>query len=134
MPDYTNWGMSSPMGPRLRAVVEEQLVADLRRYGVEDTIIRFDWSECCIEGHNCEYLDGYVENFSGVYLFDANDNFVADGWMEFIHEPNFFLVYWDHLTFTDSTPYTGKKQIGIPPHVWQQIPDHLKFNYEKYRM
>ncbi len=133
-PDYINLGLSTKMGPQLRFLVEKQLVDDLHFYSNELFQIKFDWSDSCIEGHGTEYLDGILDNFSGIWLFDVNDNFVAEGWLEFIHEPNFFLVYWDHLEFAAPRLGNGKLQFGIPPHIWQKIPDFLRWRYEKKRM
>ena len=133
-PDYNNLGLSTPMGPRLRALVEEQLIDDLCNYGIENFTIKFDWSRSSIEGHDGEYLDGYLENYSGIKLFDVNDNIIAEGWMDFIHELDFFLVYWDHLEFLDPRFSNSKLKFGIPLHIWQKIPEFLKWNYEKERM
>ena len=122
------------MGPRLRVLVEEQLIDDLCNYGIENFPIKFDWSKSCIEGHDDEYLDGYLENYSGIKLFDLNDDIIAEGWMDFIHVPDFFLAYWDHLEFLDPRFSNGKMQFGIPPHIWQKIPESFKLNYEKDQM
>jgi hypothetical protein len=78
-PDYINLGLSTSMGPQLRTFVEKQLVDDLLFYSNELFQVKFDWSDSCIEGHGTEYLDGILDNCSGIGLFDVNDNFVADG-------------------------------------------------------
>lgn len=133
-PNYSNLGCSTSMGPQLRAIVEMQLVDDLHFYSNELFRVQFDWSESCIEGRNCAYLDGILDNFSGIGLFDVNDNFIAEGWLEFIHEPDFFLVYWNHLDFAAPRLGNSKLQFGIPPHIWQKIPEFLRWRYEKERM
>lgn len=107
-PNYTDLGLSSQMGPELRSLVERHLVEDLKFYGI-DKELHFDWSDSCIEGHDTNYLDGSLENFSGIAVFDNHENSVADGWMEFIHEGDFFLAYWNYVTTWES----DKKLSGI---------------------
>jgi hypothetical protein len=94
------------MGPELRSLVERHLVEDLKFYGI-DKELHFDWSDSCIEGHDTNYLDGSLENFSGIAVFDNHENLVADGWMEFIHEGDFFLAYWNYVTTWESDKKLG---------------------------
>lgn len=123
------------MGPQLRALVEKQLLEDLKHYSASPKYLKFDWSESCIEGHDTSFLDGHVENFSGIAIFDDNDELIAEGWMEFVHEGNFFLAYWDYLTIWENDKKVfDKRRPGIPDHVWVQIPDDIKWNYEKERI
>lgn len=79
-PDHSNFSFADCMGVQLKSEVE-----------------RFDWSDCCIEGHRTKYLDGAVENFSNIMVINANEELVADGWMEFIHEDGLFIAYWEFL-------------------------------------
>lgn len=131
-PNYTDMNFASSMGPKLQQLVESQLLIDLKNYGVDRSDLRFDWSDSCIEGHRTNYLDGSLENFSGIAVFDDANNIVADGWMEFIHEGSFFLVYWQFVTTWKGDEKLGeKKDAGIPEHVWQQIPDSIKPNYSQ---
>lgn len=81
---FSTYGFANQMGPRLRQLVEEQLMKDLQHYGISSQKMRFDWSESCIEGHAANYLDGSLENFSSISLYDEHNNVIADGWMEFI--------------------------------------------------
>ncbi|QMW02970.1 hypothetical protein [Spirosoma foliorum] len=134
-PDYQNLGLSTIMGTQLRLLVETQLLAELTNYGLETNNLKFDWSGSCIQGHDASYLDGQLENFSGIFLFDTNDQLIVDGWMEFIHEGNFFLAYWEFIAvWEEQKKVFEKAKPGIPDHIWQQIPDDLKWNYEKERL
>ena len=81
-PDYTSFGLSTSMDTQLRAVVEKHLLEDLYYYSQKENL-KSDWSESCIEGKDTKYMDGSLENFSGNFLYDNNNNLVADGWMEF---------------------------------------------------
>lgn len=129
-PNYADLGFATTMGPKLRKVVEDQLVIDLRNYGVDNPELRFDWSESCIEGKCTDYLDGSIDRFSGISIFDSHDNIVAEGWMEFIQEGDLFLVYWDTLsTFQVNKRIGGKQRPGIPDHIWAKIPDDIKPTY-----
>lgn len=125
--DYSNLGFSSTMGPQLRKLVEQHLINDLKHYGVDEPVLKFDWSDSCIEGHDADFLDGSLENYSGIAVYDANDIIVADGWMEFILTGDFFLVYWDDLTtWQEDQQVSSKEEFGIPDHIWQQLPDDIK--------
>ncbi len=134
-PDYTDLGFADRMGQQLKTLVEQQLSDDLRKYKVDLPELNFDWSDSCIEGHRTDYLDGSVENFSGIAVFDNQDNFVADGWMEFIREGNFFLAYWEFVTTWDNgKKLKEKKEVGIPAHIWRQIPDDFKNTYKDKKL
>ena len=69
------------MGPQLRSEVERQLLSDLREYAVEVDGLRFDWSETSPEGHRTFFLDGELENWSGVRVIDIDGNIQAYGWL-----------------------------------------------------
>jgi len=123
------------MGPQLRKLVEEQLIVDLRYYYIDKPVLKFDWSESCIEGHDAVYLNGYLENYSGITIFDEADCLVADGWMDFVLAGDFFLVYWDFITtWNEEERLANKSQPGIPDHIWLQIPDDIKGTYKNERM
>ena len=134
-PNYTDLDYAARMGPRLRALVEEQLVNDLNNYGVSGAVLKFDWSRSCIEGHCTDFLDGSVENFSGIAVFNSADELVADGWMEFVHDGEFFLAYWEFVeTYDGEKKLAEKKQVGIPKHIWQLLPEQLKPGLMEARM
>ncbi|GAB4029725.1 hypothetical protein [Spirosoma jeollabukense] len=131
-PNYIDLGLSPPKGPQLRTLVDKQLVADLASYGIAGLGLKFDWSNSCIEGHDSSYLNSDLENYSSILVFDEHDNLVADGWMEFIHEGDFFLVYWDYITiWQNGGKIFVKSEDGLPDHVWAQIPDSIKRNMKK---
>lgn len=133
-PNYQELGFSTSMGPQLRALVEKQLLADLKVYSVDSGDLKFDWSDSCIEGHDTSFLDGQVENFSGIAIYESNQ-LIAEGWMDFVHEGPFFLAYWDYVTiWKNGKKVFDKRKLGIPSHVWEQIPDDIKWNYEKERL
>jgi hypothetical protein len=125
----TGLGYSDSMGPRLRAFVEEQLVADLRHYGVSRDDLTFDWSESCIEGHRMTHLDGAFENYSGVQVLGGGGEVVADGWMDFIEggDGRPPVIFWNFLTLVEGgLGREVKNQPGLPQHVWQRLPDTIK--------
>lgn len=114
-------------------LVEQQLCNDLRVYGIMENKFKFDWSESCIEGHDTVYLDGEVENFSGINIFNEKDEHIADGWMEFIYEPTyeFFIAYWEFLRFFDlGKEINIKDKVGIPHHIFNEIPENVRFRYK----
>ena len=84
-PNYFSRRLSCCMGKKLRKEVERQLLIGLEQYNVSVDGLKFDWSESCIEGKCASYLDGSLENFSGIRLFNKNDEFFAEGWMNFIY-------------------------------------------------
>lgn len=134
-PDFDALGCADRMGPKLRALVEFQLVADLKHYGIRDGGLKFDWSDSCIEGHRTEHLDGSVENFSGITVYDLENMLIADGWMEFIHEGDFFQAYWEFVrTWNGDQKLKEKKEVGIPAHIWKLIPGSARSNYKAERL
>jgi hypothetical protein len=68
-------------------------------------------------------------------FYDINDNLTAEGWMEFVNGGEFFLAYWEFIeTWDETQKLAEKKEIGIPKHIWRQIPDDLKPIWKKYRL
>jgi hypothetical protein len=132
-PNYIELGFADKMGPELKVLVEEQLSDDLKVYGMTADLFHFDWSDSCIEGHDTSYLDGEVENFSGIKVFNEHDNLIAEGWMEFIHEPpyDFFIAYWEFLTLFEGDQGAYIKNSGIPLHVFVKIPEAVRENYKE---
>ena len=65
------------MGDKLRKEVERQLADDIRHYGVDDAGLKFDWSECTMEGHWAQDYEGHLENYSGIKVFNAKDKLIA---------------------------------------------------------
>ena len=123
------------MGPQLRKLVEQQLLEDLLHYRIVDEALKFNWSSSCIEGHSANHLDGSLENFSSIALYNERSFIVVEGWMEFILASEFFLVYWDDLTtWNNSEQVANKKHFGIPPHIWEKIPTSIRASHKKYKM
>jgi hypothetical protein len=117
------------MGPRLRAYVEQQLLDDLRHYGIDPGVYKIDWADACQEGHCTSYMDGNLEELSGINVLGPDGEVVADGWMDFIHgggnHPLF--VFWLFLAIGCGTSrHEVKRDVGIPVHVWERLPDSTK--------
>ncbi|WP_412564553.1 hypothetical protein [Thalassobius sp. MITS945101] len=130
-------GSSDCMGPKLRAFVEEKLIADLNQYLPEQrtyqrTDIRFDWSECCVEGHRIRWLDGEIENFSGIAVLHKDNGLIAEGWMEFIEAEDGLEVFWWFLTGADQTGITGKDANTVPSHVWNRLSTEVRILWRNY--
>jgi hypothetical protein len=52
--------------------------------------------------------------------------------MEFIHEGDFFIAYWEFVKTFDNEKVVGQKdKPGIPEHIWEKLPDNIKPNYLK---
>jgi hypothetical protein len=114
------------MGDRLRAVVEAHLMRDLKKYNIHNTDLHFDWSQSYGGGRSFTYLDGKVENFNRIIVFDRDNNLVADGCMDFIANRFFFLAYWDLVTtWRNGDILKEKKEQGMPMSVWRQLPEAL---------
>jgi hypothetical protein len=117
------------MGIPLRVEVERQLLDDLAAYGVPSRGLRIDWSDSCQEGHVTYALGGTLEDQSSVTGWAADGSLVAEGWMDFIHGggSNPLFVFWYFLTLhTAEGERAVKDQIGIPDHVWKQLPDKTR--------
>jgi hypothetical protein len=55
--------------------------------------------------------------------------------MDFIHEGDFFLAYWDFVTvWQHNKKVFDKTKPGIPDHVWRQIPDKIQWNHKQDRL
>lgn len=123
------------MGPQLRELVEQQLLKDLKHYKIDQPNLKFDWFNSLVEGRSAKYLDGMIENYSSILVLDEANRIVADGWMEFLLEGDFFLTYWDHITTREGKKKLAEKQMpGIPKHVWKQIPEEIKGKFKEKRM
>ncbi|RKP55579.1 hypothetical protein D7Z26_10375 [Cohnella endophytica] len=98
-PDYHDMGMSITMGNELRKFVEDQLVKDLFYYYKFTGELRFDWSDSCVEGEDLNYLDGSLDRYSGIMIFNANDEPVADGLMDFeyLMKSDQLIIFWVYL-------------------------------------
>ncbi|RFZ95218.1 hypothetical protein D0C36_06735 [Mucilaginibacter conchicola] len=117
MTDFQKYGMSISMGPLLRQYVEKQLIQDLNYYQELKESLHFDWSDSCIEGQSAKYLDGVLENFSGISVLNEQLQIVAHGWMEFVFMDT-PVIYWDLLTI-NSTEMKNKP--GLPKHISDRL-------------
>ncbi|WP_321830145.1 hypothetical protein [Thalassovita sp.] len=130
-------GSSDCMGPKLRAFVEEKLIADLNQYLPEQQTyqrsdIQFDWSARCVEGHRMRWLDGEIENFSGIAILHKDSGLIAEGWMEFIEAEDGLEVFWWFLTGVDQTGFTGKDTNTVPSHVWNRLSTEVRTLWRNY--
>ena len=117
-------GLAMTMGPKLKAEVERQLLNDLEIYHVFAGELRFDWSNSCIEGKCMNYLDGSLDCFSGIMIYDAADQLVCDGWMDFyyIEDRDQLIVYWDLLDiYIDGIEVEKKSDFEMPEHIKTKI-------------
>jgi hypothetical protein len=107
-PNYTELVFSALMKPNLRNKIEEQLSNDLMEYDLKEDKLKFDWSEIVAEGKSPIYLDEEVDivSFSGINVFNVNDQFVAEGRVGFKYDisENFFIAFWESLTFNLNKP------------------------------
>lgn len=131
-PNYNNFGLSYPMGEKLRKEVERQLSNDIKHYGINNEILKYDWSESVIEGRYSKVLDGHMNNFSYIKIFNSMDEIIAEGWIDFIHEEQYdlFIVYWDQLDLYENGNTKEGKEFGIPDYIYQKLPNDLKVKYK----
>ena len=116
-PNYSSMGLARCMGPALKQEIERQLNRDLEHYGASIVGFRYDWSDSCIEGKCIAWLDGVLENFSGIRVFNEHDVLLATGWMEYIEVGSNLIIYWDWLKiYQGETVIPAKSSFGIPSH------------------
>jgi hypothetical protein len=125
------------MGPSLREFVESQLLLDLKNYippgsTIRASDIRFDRSESCVEGHRTRWLDGDIENFSGIAVFDLNRGLVAEGWMEFIETEIGLEVFWWYLDSDDDLSIQSKSSNDLPQHIWDRLDDAARSKWFRH--
>ena len=113
------------MGPFHRAEVERQLLADLAYYGIAPSGLSIDCSGACQEGHCTQVLDGTLEELSDITVVDASGNWVARGWMDFVHGggANPLFVFWLFLSVRKDGQFQQLKSAPtIPSHLWDRLP------------
>ena len=130
-------GFSDCMGPELRKFVEGQLFNDLETYlqsaeMVDLGSVRFDWSDSCVEGHRTHWLDGEIENFSGIAIFDHNQNRIVEGWMEFIETEVGLVVFWWYLTGGEFHHIQSKNSNNVPKHIWEKLSAEVRTQWSRY--
>ncbi|MBX8803244.1 hypothetical protein HBA92_21185 [Ochrobactrum sp. MR28] len=129
-------GFSDCMGPKLRELVERQLLNDLNNYLTPETIAelteaQFDWSDSCIEGHRTYWLDGDIENFSGIAIYDQMKNLIVEGWMEFIETETGILVFWWFLS-GPALKTQPKASNRVPRHIWGRLSNEERCRWIEY--
>tara|TARA_Y100001933_G_C18807561_1_gene483559 strand:- start:147 stop:569 length:423 start_codon:yes stop_codon:yes gene_type:complete len=125
-PNYTDLGMASTMGPNLKEYVEKELVIGLKFYNCHVEDYKFDWTDSCIEGRCTRYLDGSLDRFSGIRVFNEKDELIAEGWMEFIfmRSINKLFIYWEFLDLiTNGKAKEVKSQCGIPTYIFERLDE-----------
>jgi|GEM_PF-6461377 len=122
--------LHTSMGVKLKELVESQLVKDLAHYKILKQSLSFDWSQSYGTGRNSTFLDGTIQNFARIILFDQSGNLVADGCMDFICNRIFCVAYWDLVTtWREGNILCEKKEQGVPFHIWKQLPAAMMSKY-----
>jgi hypothetical protein len=108
--------------------VEQQLLEDLRHYGVNLSDLRFDWSQVVQEGHWTDYRGRMLESLSDIALRDSDGRLVAEGWMDFVSasadkdsEPTIFWLFLSLVA--DGDLKEVKTDAFLPSHVWEALTD-----------
>jgi hypothetical protein len=117
------------MNAVLLGEVERQLLADLEHYEVTSEELRFDWSECCQEGHCTRVLGGELEDQSSVCVVSGSGEPIAEGWMDFIHGggTNPLFVFWLFLRVRRNGQWVKVKSDNtVPRHIWANLPAESK--------
>ncbi|GEM63449.1 hypothetical protein SF1_14310 [Sphingobacterium faecium NBRC 15299] len=131
--NWNKYGFSCTMGPTLRELVQIQLADELNSLLGMSIKFDIDWSDSCIEGHDGEFLDGSLENYSGIKLTNKQAFIKADGCMEFIEEEDFFLAYWDHITVWQNDKELFSKDFGISSFAYVLVPEELRWHLKGVR-
>ena len=129
-------GFSDCMGPELRKLVERRLLDDLGNYLLPEIEashvgLHFDWSDSCVEGHRTSWLDGEIENFSGIAVLDQEQNLIAEGWMEFIRTKADLEVFWWQLRGA-AIKSRIKTVNTVPKHIWDRLSDDQRREWIKF--
>lgn len=131
-----NLGFSDCMGPQLRDFVERQLLGDLCNYILPETRaslanLHLDWTDSCVEGHRTSWLDGEIENFSGIAIFDQDQNLIAEGWMDFIETDTGLEVFWWSL-HGPALKSRSEDVNKVPRHIWDRLSDEVRSGWIEY--
>lgn len=135
IPNYKNLGFADTLWTQLKALIEKQLSDDFKYYdSQEQNKLKFDWSNSMIEWNYSTLLDWAAQNFSWIKVFNNNDRLIAEGWMNFIHNGEFFISYWEFLDIYNQEmkiDYKKSKCNYIPKHILAQLQDKVKNNLNK---
>lgn len=114
------------LGPEVQSWVEQQLLSDLRQYGVRRTDLRFDWSQVIQEGHCTDFRGRMLESLSDICVRGADGSLVAEGWMDFVHssdatdsEPRLFWLFLSLVADGQVTKVKGDAL--LPAHLWESM-------------
>jgi hypothetical protein len=117
-------GVAGIMGTALRELVESQLRKGLEHYGRHANDYNFDWSESSEEGCDFDYLDGTIDRFSGIRVFNESKTLIAEGWLDYVYvdtEDKLF-VFWDYLNLVeDGQVEKVKTRSGIPAYIYEKL-------------
>jgi hypothetical protein len=119
------------LGPAVQSWVEQQLLRDLRHYGVQRNDLRFDWSQVVQEGHCTDFRGRMLESLSEILVRGMDDSIVAEGWMDFVHtseaadsEP---MLFWLFLSLvTEGKVSRAKEDALLPAHLWESMTEAEK--------
>ena len=114
------------LGPEVQLWVEQQLVNDLRHYGLDRDDLSFDWSQVVQEGHWMEFRGRMLESLSDILIRGSDGSVIAEGWMDFVctsrapgSEPK---IFWLFLSVATKGIFKKVKEDALlPAHLWDQM-------------
>jgi hypothetical protein len=119
------------LGPAIQSWVEQQLLSDLRHYGVERDDLKIDWSQVVQEGHGKDFRGRMLESLSEVLVRASDGSIVAEGWMDFVNtseatnsEPKLFWLFLS--VAADGKLRKAKEDALLPFHLWESMTDAEK--------
>jgi hypothetical protein len=119
------------LGPAVQSWVEQQLLSDLRHYGVQRGDLRIDWSQVVQEGHWTDFRGRMLESLSEVLVRGADDTMVAEGWMDFVitseaadSAPKLFWLFLS--VAADGNFKKVKGDAFLPIHLWESMSEAEK--------
>src|SRR5262245_38328404 len=119
------------LGHAVQSWVEQQLLSDLRHYGVQRDDLRVDWSQVVQEGHWTDFRGRMLESLSEVLIRDCGGSIVAEGWMDFVitgeETDSAPKLFWLFLSVAaDGKLGRVKKDAFLPVHLWDAMTDAEK--------
>ena len=119
------------LGPEVQSWVEQQLLSDLRHYGVQRNDLLFDWSQVVQEGHYMDFRGRMLESLSDILVRGSDGTTVAEGWMDFVNtsagtdsEPRLFWLFLS--VAADCKLKKVKEDALLPVHLWESMTDSEK--------
>jgi hypothetical protein len=119
------------LGSEVQAWVEQQLLEDLRHYGVRAPRLSIDWSRAVQEGHYRDFRGVMLEGLSDIDVVDGHGDVVANGWMDFVDTSDDAsqppVVFWLFLRLDSDDSRAGAKvDANLPAHVWDELTPRQK--------